>query len=80
VVLRLVLGCVRVDPHAADRVLHQMIAGRIMTHVTMIAMFVPSLCVVIGMMIRSAARSGRLWPIVALLGLEVLVIGHYGLL
>jgi len=51
-----------------------------MAHVTMIAVFVPSLCVVIGMMIRSAARSGRLWRIVALSKLEVLVIGHYGLL
>jgi len=51
-----------------------------MAHVTMIAVFVPSLCVVIGMMIRSAARSGRLWRIVALSELEVLVIGHYGLL
>jgi len=57
-----------------------MTAGRIMTRVTMIAVFVPSLCVVIGMTIRSAARSGRLGRIVALSELEVLIIGHYGLL
>jgi len=57
-----------------------MIDGRIMADVTMIAVFVPSLWVVIGMMIRLAARSGRLWRIVALSDLEVLVISHYGLL